>query len=85
MADAKPPADYTLLNVPARRYAVFTHRGPIESFEFLRPARSLAAAWEGLGLETRNTVVPGANHFSVPAGLADPHSNMTRRIVELAG
>ena len=59
--------------------------GGEESFEFLRQARSLAAAWEGLGLETRNTVVPGANHFSVPAGLADPHSNMTRRIVELAG
>ena len=58
--------------------------GAEESFEFLRQARSLAAAWEGIGLPCRYETVPGCNHFTVPAGLADPGSAMTRRLVELA-
>lgn len=58
--------------------------GGDESFEFLRQARSLAAAWQGLGLPCRHTVVPGRNHFTVPIAMADPESEMTRRLVELA-
>ena len=58
--------------------------GGDESFEFLRQARSLPAAWEGLGLACRYTVVAGANHFTVPGALADPASAMTQRLAELA-
>ena len=58
--------------------------GAEESFEFLRQARSLAAAWTGLGLACRYQEEPGKNHFTVPIALADPKSQMTRRLVELA-
>lgn len=57
--------------------------GEKESFEFKRNARSLAAAWAGLGLEVGYTEVPGENHFSVPNALADPDSAMTARLVGL--
>jgi arylformamidase len=57
--------------------------GGEESFEFLRQARSLAAAWTGLGLPSDYQVVPGENHFSVPGGLARSDSPMTKRLVEL--
>lgn len=59
--------------------------GEQESFEFLRQARSLAAAWEGLGLACRHGMVPDENHFSVAGGLADPGHLLTRRLVDLAG
>ena len=58
--------------------------GGDESFEFLRQARSLAAAWEGLGLPCRYDVVPGENHFTVPRGLSLPDHPMSRRLAELA-
>ena len=58
--------------------------GGEESFEFRRQARSLAAAWQGLGLPCRYIVAPGQNHFSVCDALADPDSPMTQRLVELA-
>jgi arylformamidase len=58
--------------------------GADESFEFRRQARSLAAAWTGLGLPCLYGEVPGENHFTVPNALADPESAMTRRLVELA-
>lgn len=59
--------------------------GSDESFEFKRQARSLAAAWTGLGATSDNREVPGENHFSVCRGWAEPASDMTRRLVELAG
>ena len=58
--------------------------GAEESFEFRRQARSLAAAWQGLGLACRYHEVAGENHFSVCRGLADPASAMTARLVELS-
>jgi arylformamidase len=58
--------------------------GAKESQEFLRQSRSIAAAWTGLGMNVPHVEVPGANHFSVPADLADPDSAMTIRLVELA-
>ncbi len=58
--------------------------GAEESFEFRRQARSLAAAWTGLGLASDYQEVPGENHFSVPNALALPDSLVTRRLVELA-
>ncbi len=58
--------------------------GGDESFEFLRQARSLAAAWTGLGWVAPYAVVPGENHFSVAKVFTDPASPVTNRLVELA-
>lgn len=55
-----------------------------ESFEFLRQARSLPAAWEGLGNPSRSAVVPGENHFSMGDLLSRRDHRMTRRLLELA-
>ena len=67
-----------------RKLAFDSWVGAAESFEFLRQARSLAAAWTGLGMVSNYVAVPGENHFSVAAGLAHPESAMARRLVELA-
>jgi arylformamidase len=40
--------------------------------------------WGGAGVETAYVEVPGADHFTVVAGLADAASAMTRRLVEMA-
>lgn len=58
--------------------------GGNESREYLRQSRTIAERWGAAGVRTRFEVVPGANHFTVIAGLADPGSTMTRRIAELA-
>ena len=57
--------------------------GGEESFEFQRQARSIAAAWTGLGLDSHYEAVPGENHFSI--GDAFSHSNhpITRRLLEI--
>ncbi len=36
-------------------------------------------------MRTRYEEIPGENHFTVIAGLADPASGMTARVAELAG
>ena len=58
--------------------------GAKESFEFRRQARSLAAAWAGLGLPCRYEEVPGHDHFSIGDLLSQPDSPMTKRLLELA-
>lgn len=58
--------------------------GAEESFEFLRQARSLPAAWAGLGLPCRYEAVPGQNHFSIGDLLSQPGHAMTLRLLELA-
>ena len=58
--------------------------GGAESFEFLRQARSLPAAWAGLGIACRSEVVAGENHFSIGDLLSRPAHPMTRRLIELA-
>lgn len=58
--------------------------GAEESFEFRRQARSLAAAWAGLGLASRYEEVAGENHFSIGDLLARADHPMTRRLLELA-
>lgn len=59
--------------------------GGEESFEFLRQACSLPAAWAGLGLDCRYEVAAGENHFSIGDLLARPEHPMTLRLKELAG
>jgi arylformamidase len=58
--------------------------GGDESAEYLRQSRTIAQVWGAAGVKTRFEAVPGANHFTVIAPLADPHSAMTRRLAELA-
>ena len=58
--------------------------GADESFEFLRQARSLAAAWAGEGLSCRYEAVPGHNHFSIGDLLSQAGHPMTGRLLELA-
>jgi arylformamidase len=57
--------------------------GGEESAEYFRQSESIVAAWNG-GIATRYETLPGANHFTAIAPLADPHSPMTLRIRQLA-
>jgi arylformamidase len=59
--------------------------GGDESAEYFRQSREIVAAWGAAGLATRFAVVPGANHFTAIAPLADPTSAMTLRLKQLAG
>ena len=56
--------------------------GGAESSDFLRQSRTITQAWRQA--ETRYEAIPGANHFSVIAPLADPHSPMVDRLVALS-
>jgi arylformamidase len=58
--------------------------GGDESSEFLRQSRLVAERWGAAGARTRMHVIPGANHFTAPAGLADPDSAMVAALVALA-
>ena len=58
--------------------------GGDESPEYLRQSRTIAERWGSAGVDTRYEAVPGENHFTVIAPLADPGSAMTRRIAGLA-
>jgi arylformamidase len=57
--------------------------GGNESAEYFRQSRAIVEQW-GTGIATRFGTVPDANHFTAIAPLADPHSPMVRRLVELA-
>ena len=59
--------------------------GGEESAEYKRQSRTLAERWGQAGVATRYEEIPGANHFTVIAPLADPESSMTRRLAEIAG
>ena len=59
--------------------------GGAESEEYLKQSRRIVDVWGLEGVQTRYEDIPGANHFTVIAGLADPESGMSRRLAELAG
>ncbi|MDJ1159433.1 alpha/beta hydrolase [Chelatococcus sp. SYSU_G07232] len=59
--------------------------GGAESGEYLRQSRTIAETWGAAGTAARWEAVPGANHFTVIAALADPASAMTRRLADLSG
>jgi arylformamidase len=59
--------------------------GGAESDEYHRQSRRLVDVWGLEGVTTRYEEIPGANHFTVIAGLTDPENAMTRRIATLAG
>jgi len=58
--------------------------GGDESAEYFRQSRMIVNAWGQAGIATRFAEVPGANHFTAIAPLADPESSMTQRLLELA-
>jgi arylformamidase len=57
--------------------------GNLESSEFKRQSRVMAATWARENAQTRYTECPG-NHFTVIDALADPDNAMVARIAELA-
>ena len=59
--------------------------GGEESSEFIRQSKMIADDWAKKGAVTRYEAVAGANHFTVIDPLADPNSEMTARVVKLAG
>jgi len=69
---------------PPHRGSLDAVVGGAESAEFLRQSREMADVWGAAGVATRYEAVPGANHFTVIAPLADPQSAMTARLAELA-
>jgi len=59
--------------------------GENESAEYFRQSRTIVEAWGAAGTLTRFGTVPGANHFTAIAPLADPDSPMVLRLKQLAG
>jgi arylformamidase len=59
--------------------------GENESAEYFRQSRTIVERWGAAGVPTRFDTVPGANHFTAIAPLADPDSPMVRRLKELVG
>jgi arylformamidase len=59
--------------------------GGIESAEYFRQSRSIVERWGAAGLATGFGTVPGANHFTAIAPLADPDTPMVLRLKQLAG
>jgi arylformamidase len=57
--------------------------GENESAEYFRQSRTIVDLWGAAGLTTQFGVVPGANHFTAIAPLADPESPMVLRLREL--
>jgi arylformamidase len=70
-------------NAPARG-SLDAVVGETESAEYFRQSRTIVARWGAAGVATRFGTVPGANHFTAIAPLADPDSAMVLRLKELA-
>jgi acetyl esterase/lipase len=58
--------------------------GGAESSEFLRQSHAIVDTWSRAGVAARYHEVPGAHHFNVIAGLADPADPLVHILVELA-
>ncbi len=58
--------------------------GGAESGEFLRQSRMIVESWGKAGVATRYHEVPGAHHFDVIAGLAEPSDPLVDILVGLA-
>ena len=58
--------------------------GGNESAEYFRQSQTIVDLWGKAGVATRFGTVPGANHFTAIAPLADPDSPMVSRLRELA-
>jgi acetyl esterase/lipase len=58
--------------------------GGAESSEFLRQSHAIVDTWGKAGVTTRYHEVPGAHHFDVIAGLADPADPLVDILAELS-
>jgi arylformamidase len=58
--------------------------GGNESAEYFRQSQTIVDVWGKAGIATRFGTVPGANHFTAIAPLADPESSMVSRLRQLA-
>jgi arylformamidase len=67
------------------RVSLDTVVGENESAEYFRQSRTIVDLWGKAGVATRFGTVPGANHFTAIAPLADPNSPMVLRLKQLAG
>ena len=74
-----------LLQAPCPGSVLDAVVGEAESAEFHRQSRSMVEAWGAAGAATRYESLPGANHFTAIAPLADPGSAMVERLLELRG
>lgn len=59
--------------------------GENESAEFFRQSRTIVDRWGEAGLRSRFGTIPGANHFTAIAPLAEANSAMVLRLKQLAG
>lgn len=67
---------------PGMRLKAFV--GERESAEYHRQTQFVADSWGEAGVETSAAVVPGADHFTVVASLAEPDGLLTRALASLA-
>ncbi|MEM6665772.1 MAG: alpha/beta hydrolase [Pseudomonadota bacterium] len=70
----KPPVPSTLVAIV----------GLDESDEFRRQSKEFGATWANAGVTARYVEVPGMNHFTVIAPLADPDHAMTKALANMA-
>jgi arylformamidase len=82
-ADTARAASPLFWNVPARG-SLDAVVGENESGEYLRQSKTVVERWGAAGHATRFGLVPGANHFTAIAPLADPASPMVARLKQLA-
>ncbi|GGK54881.1 alpha/beta hydrolase [Salinarimonas ramus] len=83
MDEAQARAASPLLWEPITGCTLDAVVGGIESAEYHRQSRAIVEEWGAKGVATRYEEVPGAHHFDVIAPLADPHSGMVARLLEL--
>ena len=79
-ADAASP----LFWPPPTRLSLDAVVGENESAEFFRQSRTIVDLWGRAGVATRFGTVPGANHFTAIAPLAEANSPMVLRLKQLA-
>jgi arylformamidase len=70
-------------NAPART-SLDAVVGEYESKEYFRQSKTIVGVWSAAGVEARFGIIPNTNHFTAIAGLAEPRSAMTLRLLELA-
>jgi arylformamidase len=69
---------------PPRHGSLDAVVGGAESAEYFRQSRTIVEQWGVAGVPTAFGTVVGANHFTAIAPLADPDSEMVKRLTELA-
>ena len=81
--DAEATRESPLAWTPPAGLAIDAVVGGSESGEYHRQSRELVDRWVAAGVRARYEEIPGANHFTVLEGLADPAGAMVARILEL--